>query len=175
MRDGRGRRVPARPSDSVKQREIRREIGPLFASTAAPGPLHCPVMAHVTERNGRADGPDHLKGELQSTDINENGLHEEWLTEPVLAGAQPDQNRLGDIVFADHGIVPAQAAKLALDKVGMDGRGRLLQQPVAVLALPAFAQFGKGFLDALAGAAECGRLFGEDLVAEQVERAFLRA
>ncbi|MBN9547625.1 MAG: hypothetical protein J0H31_01755 [Alphaproteobacteria bacterium] len=133
-------------------------------------------MAHVAERNGRADAPGRWKGELQGTDIVGNGrVMTEWLKQPVSAGAQPDQNRPGDIVFADHGIMLAQTAQLALDEIAVHGGRGFLEQPIAVLAIPALAQFGKGFLDALAGAAERGGFFGEDFVAEQVERAFLRA
>jgi hypothetical protein len=80
MRGDRGRRVPAMAPDGGKQREIQGRIGLVFASTSAPGPVLCPAMAHVIERNGRVNVPSHWKGELQNTDINENGhFMTEWL------------------------------------------------------------------------------------------------
>ena len=72
MYGGRGRRVPAKPPDRVKQREIHAEIGLVFASTAAPGPVYSPTMAHVIERDSWANAPDRWKGELQCGQFGAN-------------------------------------------------------------------------------------------------------
>jgi mannose-6-phosphate isomerase-like protein (cupin superfamily) len=72
MYGGRGRRVPAKPPVRVKQREIHAEIGLVFASTAAPGPVYSPTMAHVIERDSWANAPDRWKGELQCGQFGAN-------------------------------------------------------------------------------------------------------
>lgn len=72
MRGDPGRRVRAKPPDRAEQREIRTEIGPVFASTSAPGPVYSPAMAHVIERDSWADAPDRWKGELQCGQFGAN-------------------------------------------------------------------------------------------------------
>ena len=49
----------------MKLQEISGEIGILFASTSAAGPVYSPAMAHVIDRDKWAEAPNRWQGELQ--------------------------------------------------------------------------------------------------------------
>ena len=87
-----------------------------------------------------------------------------------LLRAQPRQHSPWNLVFADDRLVPAEAAQLALDEIGMHGLGGGLEQRLtAVLASGMLLEPCQGQPRLLAGASECGSLLGENLVAEKIE------
>jgi len=49
----------------MKLQEISGEIGILFASTSAAGPVYSAAMAHVIDRDKWAEAPNRWQGELQ--------------------------------------------------------------------------------------------------------------
>ena len=115
-------------------------------------------------------------GPLETTDIHENGSFiTKWLESPAkeLLRAQPDEHGPGDIVLTDHRVVLAQAAEFALDEVAVHGFGRFLEEPgPLLLVVSILTQLGQRLLDALPGASERCRLFGQDFMAERVEGGF---